>query len=91
MSNYELLSVVVESLIRKTAELEQKNADLERQVKKSNEEKQGLQFALDLQEDINNSLQDDLKKKDTKIAVVCILQRFILNSLWAVSKWQDSE
>ena len=63
MSNYELLSVVVESLIRKTAELEQKNADLERQVKKSNEEKQGLQFALDLQEDINNSLQDDLKKK----------------------------
>ena len=23
--------------------------------------------------------------------VVCILQRFILNSLWAVGKWQDSE
>ena len=68
MSNYELLSVVVESLIRKTAELEQKNADLEGQVKKSNEEKQSLQFALELQEDINHSLRDDLKKKDTKIA-----------------------
>ena len=68
MSNYELLSIVVESLIRKTTELEQKNADLEGQVKKSNEEKQSLQFALELQEDINHSLRDDLKKKDTKIA-----------------------
>ena len=67
MSNYELLSIVVESLIRKTAELEQKNADLGGQVKKSNEEKQSLQFALELQEDINHSLRDDLKKRDTEI------------------------
>ena len=68
MSNYELLSIVVESLVRKNAELEKKNAVLEEQVKKSNDEKQNLEFALELQEDINHSLRDDLKKNGIEIA-----------------------
>ena len=68
MSNSEILPSVLASLIQKMAELEKKNALLADQVKKSNQEKKNLESELELQEYINDSLRDDLKKKDAKFA-----------------------